>query len=119
MLTAQAATCRELIAAQEALGVDLPSDGYVPIYDEWFAAAPSAGVSVGGKIRYLDTNTYYHRWLLGERPRRRITSPAVVAYRFASKLTARPIKPCLFGPYTLWAYAIKDGEAIFPSWRKP
>jgi 5-methyltetrahydropteroyltriglutamate--homocysteine methyltransferase len=114
LAAAQAETARELIAEQEKLGVDLPSDGYVPIYDEWFAWAPAAGVPVGSAIRYLDTNTYYHRWHLLKRPRRVEASPAVAAYRRAAALTAKPIKPCLFGPYTLWAYAVKEGEGATP-----
>ena len=115
LLAAQAAATRDLVAAQEAAGVGLPSDGYVPIYDEWFAAAPAAGVPVGAMIRYLDTNTYYHRWLLSQRPRPRGESPAVAAYRRAQALTQTPLKPCLFGPYTLWAYAVKEGEGATPA----
>lgn len=114
LLAAQAGASRELIAAQEAAGIDLPSDGYVPIYDEWFAAAPAAGVSVGPPIRYLDTNTYYHRWILTAPPRRRIASPAVAAYQRATGFTATPLKPCLFGPYTLWTYALKQGAGATP-----
>lgn len=113
---AQGETTRELIAEQEAIGVDLLGDGYVPVYDEWFAWAPAvAGVRVGSAIRYLDTNTYYHRWHLSERPRPLGLSPAVAAYRRAAALTAKPVKPCLFGPYTLWTYALKEGEAAAPA----
>lgn len=115
-LAAQAGATRELIEAQEAAGVDLPSDGYVPIYDEWFAWAPSvAGVRVSSAIRYLDTNTYYHRWHLSERPRRLRPSPHLDAYRRAAVLTSRPVKPCLFGPYTIWAYAIREGDGATPA----
>ncbi len=111
LLAAQREAARELLAAQEAAGVDLPADGYIPLYDEWFAWAPSvAGVTTGGHIRYLDTNTYYHRWHLSEPPRRIGDGPAVAAYRHAAALTRKDVKPCLFGPYTLWAYAVKEGE---------
>jgi 5-methyltetrahydropteroyltriglutamate--homocysteine methyltransferase len=113
---AQEETTRELLAEQEAIGVDLLGDGYVPVYDEWFAWAPAvAGVRVGSAIRYLDTNTYYHRWHLIEPPRRVGPSPAVEAYRRAAALTAKPVKPCLFGPYTLWTYAHKEGKAAAPA----
>ena len=112
--TAQADAARELIGAQEALGVDVPSDGYVPIYDEWFAAAPMAGVPVGAVIRYLDTNTYYHRWILKKQPVRTAAGPAVAAYRCARAMTTKPVKPCLFGPYTLWAYAVREGKGAAP-----
>jgi len=108
---AQALATRELLAAQEDCGVDLPSDGYVPVYDEWFAWAPSvAGVRLENAIRYLDTNTYYHRWHLTERPRRLRPGPHVAAFQRAAAMTDRPLKPCLFGPYTMWAYALREGE---------
>src|SRR5688500_13917547 len=59
VLAAQAAVAQELIDEQERAGVDLPTDGYVPVYDEWFAWAPSvSGVRLEKHIRYLDTNTY-------------------------------------------------------------
>ena len=79
------------------------------MYDEWFAWAPSIdGVTVESPIRYLDTNTYYHRWRLAERPRRIAPGPSVAAYQRAAALTGKPIKACLFGPYALWAYAIRE-----------
>ncbi|HEX2517001.1 MAG TPA: hypothetical protein VH257_20015, partial [Chloroflexota bacterium] len=108
--TAQTLATRELLEAQEACGVDLPGDGYVPVYDEWFAWAPSVGgVRPENAIRYLDTNTYYHRWRLTGLPRRLRPGPQVEAYRRAAALASRPVKPCLFGPYTIWAYALREG----------
>jgi 5-methyltetrahydropteroyltriglutamate--homocysteine methyltransferase len=112
VLAAQTEATRALLAAQEAAGVDIPTDGYIPIYDEWYAWAPSlAGIEAGGHIRYLDTNTYYHRWRVTGRLRRLGAGPAVAALQRALALTDRPLKPCLYGPYTLWAYAVKDGSA--------
>lgn len=108
---AQAQTARELLAVQREAGVGLPSDGYVPVYDEWFAwSAAVAGVESEQHIRYLDTNTYYHRWHLTQRPRRLRPGPHLEAYRRAAALSQRPVKPCLFGPYTVWAYARREGE---------
>jgi methionine synthase II (cobalamin-independent) len=109
---AQHAALRELVAAQRAAGVDVLGEGYVPIYDEWFAAAVAVdGVEAGPSIRYLDTNTYYHRWLLRRRPVRRAAGPLVRACRAAVSLADRPVKAGLFGPLTLWAYALKDPGA--------
>ncbi len=111
-----AETQKELLQAQEAAGVDVLTDGYVPVYDEWFAWAPAiAGIVVESPIRYLDTNTYYHRWHLLAVPRRQAKTPAVDAFRRAARLTAKPVKACLFGPYTLWAYATKEGEGASPA----
>jgi 5-methyltetrahydropteroyltriglutamate--homocysteine methyltransferase len=112
VLAAQAGAALTLLAAQEAAGVDVPSDGYIPIYDEWFAWAPwVTNVEAGGHIRFLDTNTYYHRWHITGLPRRRGPSPSVAAMERAAAQTTRPLKSCLFGPYTLWAYAVKDEAA--------
>lgn len=111
-------TIDELVAIQDRAGaasstggVDLPSDGYVPVYDEWFAWMPAVSdVEDGSPLRYLDTNTYYHHWRIQAPPRRVAATPAVAAYRRAAGRTARPVKPCLFGPYTLWAYGVRgDG----------
>jgi 5-methyltetrahydropteroyltriglutamate--homocysteine methyltransferase len=108
---AQAIAQRDLLEAQHAAGVDVPGDGYVPIYDEWFAlAAVVEGVQVENAIRYLDTNTYYHRWRITAPPVRRGPSPAVAACRLAAAATDRPLKPCLFGPCTVWEYALKEDD---------
>ena len=101
----------ELVAIQDRTGVDLPSDGYVPVYDEWFAWMPAVSdVEDGSPLRYLDTNTYYHHWRIQAPPRRVAPTPAVAAFRRAASRTSRPVKPCLFGPYTLWTYGVRaDG----------
>jgi len=112
LLDAQTVAAQELITAQEAAGVDLLGDGAIPIYDEWYAwAGALEGVEIEPSIRYLDTNTYYHRWRLTGRPQRLGPGPAVTAYQRAASLTAKPVKPCLFGPYTLWSCALKDDES--------
>jgi 5-methyltetrahydropteroyltriglutamate--homocysteine methyltransferase len=115
-VAAQAQATRELMALQAEAGVDLPSDGYVPVYDEWFAwSASVAGVESEKHIRYLDTNTYYHRWRITARPRRLRPGPHLDAYRRAAALSPRPVKPCLFGPFTIWAYALREGEGDTPA----
>jgi 5-methyltetrahydropteroyltriglutamate--homocysteine methyltransferase len=112
LVVAQAETQRDLIAAQIEAGVDVPSDGYVPIYDEWFALAGGVkGIRVENSIRYLDTNTYYHRWRITGQPMRIGPSPQVTACRAAMGLGVGPVKSCLFGPYTMWAYALRDGKS--------
>ena len=107
----QAETQAELLAAQDDAGADILDPGYVPIYDEWFQMAQVVrDMEVAAPIRYLDTNTYYHHWKLNQMPTRQAESPVVSAYRHAASLTDRPIKPTLFGPYTIWAYADRQGE---------
>lgn len=107
----QAATQAELLAAQVEAGADILDTGYVPVYDEWFQMAQAVpGLAVAAPLRYLDTNTYYHHWVLDGVPQRKGESPIVSAYRHAAALTDEPLKPTLFGPYTIWAYADRQGE---------
>ena len=111
----QAETQAELLAAQDDAGADILDPGYVPVYDEWFQMARVVrDLEVAAPIRYLDTNTYYHHWKLNRIPTRQAESPVVSAYRHAASLTDRPIKPTLFGPYTIWAYADRQGEGDTP-----
>ena len=112
---AQAETQAELVAAQVNAGADVLDPGYVPIYDEWFQMARVVpGLAVAAPLRYLDTNTYYHHWILNQVPQRQDESPVVSAYRHAASLTDQPIKSALFGPYTIWAYADRQGVGDTP-----
>ena len=112
----QAETQAELLAAQAEAGVDILDPGFVPVYDEWFQTARAVpGLAVAAPLRYLDTNTYYHHWVLASVPQRDGESPVVPAYRHAAALTAAPIKPALFGPYTIWAYADRQGYGATPA----
>ena len=112
----QSETQAELLTAQAEAGADILDPGFVPVYDEWFQAArAAAGLAVAAPLRYLDTNTYYHHWVLDRIPTRQAESPVVSAYRHAAAHTDRPIKPALFGPYTIWAYADRQGEGATPA----
>ena len=78
----QAETQLELLAAQDEAGADILDTGFVPVYDEWFQVARAvAGLAVAAPLRYLDTNTYYHHWVLDRIPTRQAESPVVSAYR--------------------------------------
>ena len=112
----QAETQAELLTAQAEAGADILDAGLVPVYDEWFQMAVAVpGLKVAAPLRYLDTNTYYHHWVLDHVPERQGEGPIVSAYRHAASLTDTPIKPALFGPYTLWAYADRQGEGDTPA----
>ncbi len=112
----QAETQAELLAAQGEAGVDILDTGYVPVYDEWFQMARAVpDLEVAAPLRYLDTNTYYHHWVLDKAPARESESPIVSAYRHAAGLTGKPIKPALFGPYTIYAYADRQEAGDTPS----
>ena len=112
----QAATQVELLAAQTEAGADILEPGYVPVYDEWFQTARVVpGLAVAAPLRYLDTNTYYHHWVLDKPPTRGAESPIVSAYRHAAAHTDKPLKPALFGPFTVWAYADRQGAGDTPA----
>ena len=111
----QAETQAELLAAQADAGADILDPGYVPVYDEWFQMARVVtDLEVAAPLRYLDTNTYYHHWVLNRVPTRQAESPIVSAYRHSASHTDRPVKPALFGPYTIWTYADRQGEGDSP-----
>ena len=112
----QAKTQAELLAAQNEAGADILDPGYVPVYDEWFQMARVVpDLEVAAPLRYLDTNTYYHHWVLDKVPQRNGESPIVSAFRHAAALTDAPLKPTLFGPYTIWAYADRQGAGDTPA----
>ena len=112
----QSDTQAELLAAQAEAGADILDPGYVPVYDEWFQMARAVpDLEVAAPLRYLDTNTYYHHWVLDRVPARKGESPIVSAYRHAASLTAELLKPTLFGPYTIWAYADRQGAGDTPA----
>ncbi len=111
----QAETQAELLSAQSQAGTDILDAGYVPVYDEWFQMARAVPeLNVAAPLRYLDTNTYYHHWVLDKVPQRKGESPIVSAYRHAAALTDAPLKPTLFGPYTIYAYADRQGAGDTP-----
>lgn len=111
----QADTQAELLTAQDEAGADILDPGYVPVYDEWFQLARIVpDLEVAAPLRYLDTNTYYHHWVLDKVPKRKGESPIVSAYRHAASLSHAPIKPGLFGPYTIYAYADRQGAGDTP-----
>lgn len=112
---AQAETQGELLAAQSQAGADILDTGYVPVYDEWFQMARAVPeLEVAAPLRYLDTNTYYHHWVLDRVPQRKGESPIVSAHRHAAAQTDVPLKPTLFGPYTIYAYADRRGAGDTP-----
>lgn len=92
---------REVVAEQEAAGLEPLTDGQVRWED---AQTPFAraldGFEITGLLRYFDTNTYYRQPRAVAEPR--WTRPITVdAWRFASSCTERAVKQCVTGPYTL------------------
>ncbi len=92
---------RELVAEQEAAGLEPITDGQVRWEDAQTAFARGlAGFEVTGLLRYFDTNTYYRQPRALAEPR--WTGPITVEdWRFAASCTERAVKQCVTGPYTL------------------
>lgn len=91
----------EMLAEQAQAGVELLTDGQVRWADEvTYIAARLDNVSLGGLVRFFDTNTYYREPQV--RGPLRWQAPVTLAdYEFARVRTDRPLKPVLTGPYTL------------------
>ena len=97
---AQDELVREVVAEQEAAGVDLLTDGQAR-WDDILTpfARHIAGFEIGGLLRWFDNNTYYRRPVcVGEPEWRGPTS--IDAYKFAAEAASRPIKAVIPGPIT-------------------
>ncbi len=92
---------REVMTEQERAGLDLLTDGQIRWEDALTTLTKGlTGFSHTGLIRYFDTNTYY-RQPVAEKAVRWEKPILVRDFEFARKLTSRPVKAILTGPYTL------------------
>jgi 5-methyltetrahydropteroyltriglutamate--homocysteine methyltransferase len=99
---------REVIAEQEAAGIDLVTDGCVR-WDDILTpfAAQMAGFEIGGLLRWFDNNVYYRRPVcVGPIEWR---GPASVeAYRFAASVATHRVKAIVPGPITFARLSVDD-----------
>jgi 5-methyltetrahydropteroyltriglutamate--homocysteine methyltransferase len=99
---------REVIAEQEAAGIDLVTDGCAR-WDDLLTpfAAHMAGFEIGGLLRWFDNNVYYRRPVcVGSVEWRGPGS--VEAYRFAASVASRPVKAVLPGPVTFARLSVDE-----------
>src|SRR5919108_1224807 len=99
---------REVIAEQEAAGVDLVTDGCAR-WDDLLTpfAAHMAGFEVGGLLRWFDNNVSYRRPVCVGSVEWR--GPASVeVYRFAASVASRPVKAILPGPVTFARLSVDE-----------
>jgi 5-methyltetrahydropteroyltriglutamate--homocysteine methyltransferase len=85
------ADVRELIAAQEAAGLDLLTDGLLAAQDLFRPVAEaSEGLDARPLTRFLDTNTFYRAVLVDRKPRLRrpVPAPDLPAGRWLATLPA-------------------------------
>ncbi|MCZ6789197.1 MAG: methylcobamide--CoM methyltransferase [Chloroflexi bacterium] len=91
----------EVIQEQIEAGIDLVTDGHIRWDDgQTHFAQRIKGFSIGGIIRYFDTNTYY-RHPTAESRLERNGPIGVQDFNYARAHSSRPVKAVLTGPYTL------------------
>lgn len=91
----------EVIQEQIEAGIDLVTDGHIRWDDgQTHFAQRIKGFSIGGIIRYFDTNTYY-RHPTAESRLERNGPIGVQDFKYAQAHSSRPVKAVLTGPYTL------------------
>jgi 5-methyltetrahydropteroyltriglutamate--homocysteine methyltransferase len=97
---------REVIEEQIRAGLDLITDGQVRWYDPISHLVRKVeGCRINGLLRYFDTNFYFRQPVVEGRLSRR--EPMLRGeFRFAKRVSARPVKPVLTGPYTLARHSI-------------
>lgn len=99
---------REVIAEQEAAGIDVVTDGHARWDDLVTPLARNlAGFEIGGLLRFFDNNVYYRRPVCtGEVEWR---GPSTVdAWKFASEVATKPVKAVLPGPITFARLSIDE-----------
>ncbi len=101
---------REALEEQARAGIDLVTDGQVSWYDPVSHLLRGVkGVEIGGLLRFFDTNTYFRQPII--RGTIRSNGPIILpGYRRAVRLSSRPVKPILTGPYTLAALSVWRGS---------
>ena len=97
----QEAVTEEAIREQVEAGLDLVTDGQVRWYDPISHLTRGlTGVEIDGLLRYFDTNFYFRQPVV--RGRLGWRGPVLLReFQFARRVSPRPVKPVLTGPYTL------------------
>jgi 5-methyltetrahydropteroyltriglutamate--homocysteine methyltransferase len=99
---------REIIAEQEAAGIDLVTDGQAR-WDDILTpfARHISGFEIGGLLRYFDNNVYYRRPVC--------TGPvewggpsSVNQFAFAASVATKPVKAVIPGPITFARLSVDD-----------
>lgn len=108
---AREALVREVVAEQEAAGIDVVTDGHV-FWDDIVTpfARHMSGFEIGGLIRFFDNNVYYRRPVC--------TGPvdwrgpaSVDQWRFAASVASVPVKAVVPGPITFARLSLDEHYA--------
>ncbi len=106
----QRSVTAEVIAEQEASGLDVVTDGQIRWYDPIsHLAGKMNGVTINGLLRFFDTNFDRRQPIVTGAVSWR--EPILVEeYRVARRLARKNVKPVLTGPYTLARLSIARSE---------
>jgi 5-methyltetrahydropteroyltriglutamate--homocysteine methyltransferase len=102
---------REVIAEQEAAGIDIITDGLAR-WDDILTpfAKHMGGFQIGGLLRWFDNNVYYRRPICTGKVEWR--GPATVdQFKFASSVATKPVKAIIPGPVTFAHLSVDEHYA--------
>ena len=98
----------EVIEEQADAGCELLTDGQIRWYDPIsHLVGKLAHVEINGLLRYFDTNFYFRQPVIKGKVERR-GSMIMEELRYAQKISPRPMKAVLTGPYTLAVSSIRQ-----------
>ncbi len=102
---------REVIAEQEAAGIDVVTDGHAR-WDDILTpfARNMAGFQIGGLLRWFDNNVYYRRPICTGKIEWR--GPATVdQFKFAQSVATKPVKAVIPGALTFAHMSVDEHYA--------
>lgn len=102
---------REVIAEQEAAGIDIVTDGLAR-WDDILTpfASHMGGFQIGGLLRWFDNNVYYRRPICTGKVEWR--GPATVdQFKFAKSVATKPVKAVIPGPVTFAHMSVDEHYA--------
>lgn len=106
--SAEDALVTEVLAEQEAAGIDIVTDGHAR-WDDILTpfARTLAGFEIGGLLRWFDNNVYYRRPICVGTVEWRGPS-TVDAFRFAQAATSKPVKAVIPGAVTFARLSVDE-----------
>ncbi len=102
---------REVIAEQEAAGIDIVTDGHAR-WDDILTpfARHMGGFQIGGLLRWFDNNVYYRRPICTGKVE--WNGPASVDdFKFAQSVATKPVKAVIPGPVTFAHLSVDEHYA--------
>jgi 5-methyltetrahydropteroyltriglutamate--homocysteine methyltransferase len=113
LTAAQDDLATEVIAEQEAAGIDLVTDGHVR-WDDLLTpfARTMSGLEIGGLMRWFDNNVYYRRPVCVG-PIEWGGPASVDAYRHAASVATKTVKAVIPGPITFARLSVDEHYGVY------